>query len=139
MAPGSSGIAANASVGGPPGTSGFGSYYPDDGGYSNSPPVSKLPVKKQPMHQGIKPPGTGPAPGTFQNTPSSQSSFGQNYGQNYGQGKKNFNQGQGGASGGGGGGGSCYSNYSTSYPPQATGGSGNQNYGFEGELILFIY
>lgn len=132
MVPGS-GPTSSTSSGGPPGTGGFPSYYQNDGGYSNAGAAGKTPGKKAPMHQGNKPPVSGTTPGTYQNpTGPGQSSYGQ-YGQGYGQGKKNFGQTQGGATGGG------YSNYSTAYPSQVTGGPGSQDYGYEGRVFFLVF
>lgn len=129
-APGTAGPMSNSPSSGAPGTGGFTSYYQSDGGYSTPPPVTKSTGKKPPMHQGTKPPGTGVAPGSYQATPPpGQGSFNQ-YSQGYGQGKKNFGQAQGGTGGGG------YGNYSTAYPSQVTGGTGGQDYSYEGKLFL---
>lgn len=131
MVPGA-GPAPSSSAGGPPGTGGFTTYYQNDGGYTTPGAPGKTPGKKAPVHQGTKPPGTGAAPGTYQNlTGPGQSSYGQ-YGQGYGQGKKNFGQTQGGASGG------SYSNYSKAYPSQVTGGPVSQDYGYEGMFFFFL-
>lgn len=123
----------SASGGGSPGTNqsggggagSYSSYYSSDSSYTTTPPPAKPPGKKPPMHQGGKPPGT--APGNYQATPPppGQGGYGQ-YGQGYGQGKKNFSQSSAGAPGG-------YSNYSTAYPSQVTGGAGGQDYSYEGE------
>ncbi|XP_066564136.1 interleukin enhancer-binding factor 3 homolog isoform X4 [Amia ocellicauda] len=136
MGPGTNAGAAggSSSSGSGGGSSGYSSYYQNDGGFSG-PPNPKPPGKKPPHHQGVGPgkqpfgAGGGPAGGGvggYQAPPPSQGSYSQ-YSQGYNQGgpgKKNFNQNQGGGGG--------YSNYSTAYPSQVTGGSGSQDYSYDG-------
>uniref|UniRef100_A0A8B9J7J8 Interleukin enhancer binding factor 3b n=1 Tax=Astyanax mexicanus TaxID=7994 RepID=A0A8B9J7J8_ASTMX len=126
QAPGTTGPVSNTQSAGPPGTGGFTSYYQGDGGYSSQTTATKSPGKKPPLHQGTKPPGTGGAPGSYPTTPTQGQGGSYNqYNQGYGQGKKNFNQAQGG-----------YGNYSTAYPSQVTGGTGSQDYSYEGNFII---
>ncbi|XP_039628452.1 interleukin enhancer-binding factor 3-like isoform X2 [Polypterus senegalus] len=121
---GGSGAASTGSGGG--GGGGY-SYYQNDGGYGPPPPNPK-PVAKKPLHhQGVsggaglgKQPFSGGGSAGYHSQgnpgPYSQGQY-SGYSQG-GQAKKSFNSSQGG------GGGGSYSNYSTAYPSQVTGGSG---------------
>ncbi|CAL8270755.1 unnamed protein product [Lota lota] len=130
----SGGPPTNAPPGPAPGPAGasYGSYYQNDPTYATAAPGTKPPNKKAPMHPGAKPhfPGAasgGGPPGVHPpGVPAGPGPYSQ-YGQGYGTGKKSFAQPQGGAGG--------YP-YSTTYPSQVTGGAaGNQDYGYEGELV----
>ncbi|XP_064170649.1 interleukin enhancer-binding factor 3 homolog isoform X1 [Anguilla rostrata] len=111
---------------GPVGAGGYGSYYQNDGGYSAPPPPSAKPPGKKPMHPGGKPPFAGPAGGPppgYQTAPPPPPPPGQGPYTQFGQGKKNFSHNHGGG---------AYSNYSTAYPSQVTGGAGSQDYSYDG-------
>ncbi|XP_020514006.2 interleukin enhancer-binding factor 3 homolog isoform X3 [Labrus bergylta] len=128
---GGAGASSSPSGGGPPASTApgsaqgsFGSFYQNDGAYTAT-PAAKTAKKKPPMHKGGKapfpgPPGgnAGPAGAYQSSSPQGQGAYNQ-YGQGYGQGKKSFNQNQAGTGG--------YT-YSTAYPSQVTGGTGDYSY-----------